>query len=351
MSGLLNLVRPEIRAMRPYRSAVFEDGLVRLNANENPWRPPGDDSERGLNWYPEPRPATLQRRLAAHYGVDPDRLLVTRGSSEAIDLVIRAFCRAGTDSVVLCPPTFGMYEVYAQVQDARVRAVPLLRQQGYALDVEGIVGQWTESDKLVFVCSPNNPTGNRFPTADVADLAGRLRGRGCIVLDAAYAEFSTADDSLVLQERFDNLLVLRTLSKAMALAGVRCGALIGPAEVVDAVGCVLPPYTFPVLCADAVTRCLEPETAAEWQRRVAVLKNERERMARALASLPVITRVWPSDANFLLVESRNPQALVGAARKGGIMLRDFSWDPYLPGCVRITIGTPEQNRQLIEALS
>lgn len=350
MSGLLDLIRPEIRAMRPYRSAVFEDGLVRLNANENPWRPPGDDTGRGLNWYPEPRPATLQRRLAAHYGVDPDRLLVTRGSSEAIDLVIRAFCRAGVDSVVICPPTFGMYEVYAQVQGAPVRIVPLLRAQGYRLDVEGIAGQWTERDRIVFVCSPNNPTGNRFPTADVAELAGRLRGIGCVVLDAAYAEFGTADDSLELQERFDNVLVLRTLSKAMALAGVRCGALIGPADVVEVVGCVLPPYTFPVVCSDAVARCLEPENAAEWQRRVAVLKEERERMARTLAGLPGIARVWPSDANFLLVEARDPQALVGAARAGGIMLRDFSWDPYLPGCVRITIGTPEQNRRLIDAL-
>jgi len=135
------LVRPEIREMRPYRSAQFEAGLVRLNANENPWRPVGDDSSTGLNWYPEPRPFALSAALAAHYGVPAERLLVTRGSSEAIDVVIRAFCRAGQDEVVICPPTFGMYETYAQIQGAGIRRVPLLRERGYA-EIVPVIGQY-----------------------------------------------------------------------------------------------------------------------------------------------------------------------------------------------------------------
>jgi histidinol-phosphate aminotransferase len=350
MSTALDLIRPEVRRLKPYRSAQFEDGCVRLNANENPWRPPGDGTQRGLNWYPEPRPLRLQQQLAAHYGISPARLLVTRGSSEAIDVAIRGFCRPGADRVVICPPTFGMYGVYAQLQVAAVRSVPLRCEDGYSLDVAGILDNWTDADKLLFLCSPNNPTGNRIPDDDVRRITGKLRGRGCVILDAAYAEFSDADASLELAAEFDNLLVLRTLSKAMGLAGARCGALIGSPPLVDALSCILPPYTFPAPCAEAVERCLEPAALAESDRRVATLRSERQRMETALARCQGIRRVWPSAANFLLIEAEAAPRLVATARKAGILLRDFSWDPYLPGCVRITIGTPEQNDRLLQAL-
>lgn len=351
MTGIVDLIRPEIRKMRPYKSAEFVDGMARLNANENPWRPPGDSTARGLNWYPEPRPFELQQRLAAHYGIDSSRLLVTRGSSEAIDVTIRGFCRPGTDGIVICPPTFGMYEAYAQIQSARIRAVPLLRDRGYALDVRGVLDGWTETDRVIFLCSPNNPTGNPLAETDVAEIAGALGGRGCVVVDAAYAEFAGDDRSLELLQRFENVIVLRTLSKAMALAGVRCGALLAVPQVVDLLSCVLPPYTFPVLCADAVMHCLEPANAAEWRRRVELLKSERARLAAALQRIPGITRVWPSDANFILAEAADPRRLVAAARAGRILIRDFSWDPSLPRCVRITVGTPEQNDRLLGALA
>lgn len=350
MSGIVELVRPEIRRMRPYRSAQFEAGLVRLNANENPWRPAGDPTAAGLNWYPEPRPFALSAALAAHYGVPAEQLLVTRGSSEAIDVVIRAFCRAGQDELVICPPTFGMYETYAQIQGAIIRRVPLLRERGYTLDVEGILAQWTAATRVVFVCSPNNPTGNSVPLADIRRLAGGLRDRGVVVVDAAYAEFAAEDFTLALLAEFDNVIVLRTLSKAMALAGVRCGALLAAAPVTALLGCVLPPYTFPTLCAEAVQRCLAPGESAGWRARVARLRAERERLAAALAGVPGVRKVWPSDANFILVESDDAKALVAAARAGGVSLRDFSWDPDLPGCVRITVGSPEQNDQLLRAL-
>lgn len=350
MSTTLDLMRPDILQLNAYRSAQFEDGYVRLNANENPWRPPGDTTARGVNRYPEPRPLALQQRLAAHYGVGDERLLVTRGSSEAIDLVIRGFCRAGTDAVVICPPTFGMYEVYARVQGARIRSVPLLRERGYALDVDAILAGWSATDRLVFVCSPNNPTGNSFATADIVRLAGALAGRGVVVLDAAYADFSAHDVSLDLLTRFENIVVLRTLSKAMALAGVRCGALLGAPPLVEVLGRVLPPYTFPALCAEVVERCLDPANRAEWQRRMEILKAGRDTLATGLARVPGIAKVWPSDANFLLIETRDAAALVARAKAGGVLVRDFGHDPALPGCIRITIGTPEQNAQLLAAL-
>jgi histidinol-phosphate aminotransferase len=345
----VDLVRPDIRNMRPYRSAEFEAGFIRLNANENPWPPPGD-SDAGLNRYPEPRPLTLAAQLAAHYGVAPRQLLVTRGSSEGIDIVVRAFCRAGMDRIVICPPTFGMYETYAQIQGAGIRRVPLLRDRGYALDAERLVHDWSGEDRVLFLCSPNNPTGNGIPAPVVREVATALAGRAVLVLDAAYVEFAAADPTRELLE-LDNVIVLRTLSKAMALAGVRCGALLAAPELVDVLGRVLPPYTFPTVCARAVQRCLEPANAAEWRRRVQVLIAERARLAAALAANRRVSRVWPSEANFLLLESPAPGELVAAARAGGVLLRDFGWDPVLPGCIRVTVGDPAQNDQLLRALA
>lgn len=351
MTGLTALIRPEIREMRPYRSAQFETGCVRLNANESPWRPPGDDTQAGLNWYPEPRPTRLTNSLALHYGVAPDSLLVTRGSSEAIDVVIRGFCRAGIDEMVICPPTFGMYETYAQIQGALIRRVPLLRERDYALDAAAILSDWSERSRVVFVCSPNNPTGNSLAVSQIRELAHGLRDRGAVVLDAAYAEFADSNPCKELLADFDNVIVLRTLSKAMGLAGVRCGVLIAPPAVTALLGCVLPPFTFPTVCAEAVQRCLEPANAAEWQRRISLLKTERERLSRELARSPRIRRIWPSDANFVLVESDDPRGLVTSARKGGVLIRDFTWDPYLPNCIRITVGDPAQNDQLLRSVA
>ncbi len=350
MNSLVELVRPDLRHMRPYRSARFEDGCVRLNANESPWRPPGDASGPGLNRYPEPRPLRLTAGLARHYGVPTGQLLVTRGSSEAIDVVIRTFCRAGTDEVVVCPPTFGMYETYAQIQGAPLRRIPLRRELGYLPDIGAILAQWTAQTRVVFVCSPNNPTGNSVPAAAIDALATGLAGRGVVVVDAAYIEFAAEDPTPGLLARHDNVLVLRTLSKAMALAGVRCGALLGPAAIIPLLGCVLPPYTFATVCAEAVERCLEPGHAAEWQRRIGLLQAERGRLAATLGRLPAVRRVWPSEANFLLLEVGDPQAFLAAARARDVLLRDFSWDPALPGAIRVTIGDPAENDRLLQAL-
>ena len=223
MSTLLELARPEIRDLRPYRAAQCADGLLRLNANETPWRPPGDDTGRGLNRYPETCPVTLTECLAKYYDLAADQLLVTRGSSEAIDLLIRCFCSAGNNDVLICPPTFGMYEVYAQVQGAGIVEVSLRKEDGFVLDVDGIKGAWTERCKLLFLCSPNNPTGNRIETAQIEELCRFLDGRGIVIVDAAYIEFADQDPSIELLSRHKNVVILRTLSKALGLAGIRWG--------------------------------------------------------------------------------------------------------------------------------
>ncbi len=351
MSGVLALARPSVLTLEPYRSASYAGGRVRLNANEAPWRPPGDDSEAGLNRYPDPRPVALTRALGAYYGRSVEELLVTRGSSEAIDLVIRTFCEAGRSEVVICPPTFGMYEVYANIQGARLRRVPLLRDEGYALDVAGILAGWTPESRLVFVCSPNNPTGNRVPTPVINELCDALAGRGIVIVDGAYSEFAAEDPTAALLASHENVIVLRTLSKALALAGVRCGALLARREIVDVVGRVLPPYCFPTLSQEAVLRCLDPEARALLAARRQTLRSERERVAGALRALPGICRVWPSDANFVYVEADDAPALCARARASGVLIRDFSWSPEMPGGLRITIGTPEENDLLLSALS
>lgn len=350
MTSPLEMLRPEIRQLKPYKPADYVGGFVRLNANETPWRPPGDDSRDGLNRYPDPRPAELTERLTAFYGLEPGELLVTRGSSEAIDVLIRAFCRAGQDSIVICPPTFGMYETYAHIQGAAVQTVPLNRADGYSLPVDQILTAWRPGTKLVFVCSPNNPTGNSYPDSEVDRLCIGLAGRGVVVLDAAYQEFAGSDPLPGILKRHDNVVVLRTLSKALGLAGVRCGSLIGRKSLVELLGGVLPPYCFPTTSQDVVLRLLTKEARSELAGRVQRIVSERPRLVAALGALPGISRVWPSAANFVLVEARDCAEMMARARQAGILLRDFSWDPYLPGCIRITVGAPAENDKLLQAL-
>ena len=345
MSNLLDLARPEIRALHAYRAAGHEDGLVRLNANETPWPAIGDGDS--LNRYPNERPVTLTGRLTAHYGLDPGRLLVTRGSTDAIDLLLRGFCRAGQDEIIICPPTFTMYQVYAHIQGATVREVPLLRERGFALNHKAIIDSWTPQTKLLFVCSPNNPTGNRVPEAELDELCVALAGRGLVVVDGAYSEFADSDPTRSLLQRHDNVVVLRTLSKAYGLAGIRCGALLAHAEIVSMLGKVLPPYAFPTPSVQAALRCLEQLDEDEQNQRIAKLTAERARLASELAELDSVTQIWPSEANFLLAEFGEPGQAVKAARRGGVLLRDFSEEPGLSGCLRITVGDTDQNNQLL----
>lgn len=350
MTGVLELARPEIRDLHAYQPAKYASGMVRLNANETAWPPPGDTSSPGLNRYPEARPIELTNALARHFGVKPDRLIATRGSSEAIDLLIRCFCAAYADDVVICPPTFGMYRVYAQVQAAGVRELPLCAEKGYSLDVGSIEATWDARCKLLFLCSPNNPTGNTVDAEDIDRLCATLKGRGVIVVDAAYAEFSSQTDLPALLEQHDNLVVLRTLSKALGVAGARCGAAIADPTVVELLGRILPPYCFSTPSQRAVLASLSDRLANQFDERIALLRAERSRVAERLSSMDKVRRVWPSEANFLLVEVADPERFDAAAKAGKVLIRDFSKEPYTIDCFRITIGTEAENEQLLTAL-
>ncbi len=346
------LVRPEIGALKPYVAATYAEGVLRLNANESPWSPIAPStgiSLKELNRYPDERPWELTARLADFYGVDPDCLLVTRGSSEGIDLLIRSFCRSGTDEIVINPPTFGMYRVYADVQGAAIKEIPLLSEQGYALDVSSILNNWSDTSKLVFICSPNNPTGNSVSQTELEALCESLQGKGLVVIDAAYTEFANYDPT-ELVSRFDNVVVLRTLSKALGLAGVRCGAVIASPQIIGYLQQILPPYSYPKPCQEAVLAALDPANRSEQLQRIATLKSERERLLEYCKSNTGFSTVWPSDANFIFVTATDPEDVIAATEAGFVRIRDFSKDKSAPNGFRITVGTPEENDQLINAL-
>jgi len=349
MSGVLHLARPEIVALAPYSPARWDPSLVRLHANENPWRPAGDLSRAGLNRYPEPQPSALFRRLGDLYGVPPAQVLVGRGSDEGIDLLVRAFCAAGRSEVVVCPPTFAMYRFAAEVQGARVVEVPL-RSGDFSLDPGAVLDACGPATRIVFLCSPNNPTGNALDPGDVEKVVAGLQSRALVVVDEAYVEFSSRASLVGWLSRFDNLVILRTLSKAHGLAGARCGAVLAAPEVIELLRRLIPPYAISIQTVEAVLEATEPARLEAMAQQVEALRRERERVARALAALPRVSRVWPSEANFLMVSSPDPGALLDAGIAAGLLVRDVRAYPGLAQCLRITVGTPEQNDRLVAAL-
>ena len=351
MSWVTELARADIVALRVYEHAAWRPELQRLHANELPWDPSGRDAREGLNRYPQPQPRALLERLAELYGVSPASVLLGRGSDEAIDLLCRAFCRAGMDAVLVCPPTFGMYSVSARIQGAAVIEVPLLAERGFALDEQQVLERCTARTKLLFLCSPNNPTGNLLEEAAVLRLAAALAGRALVVLDEAYLEFSGRASLARRLAEFPNLAVLRTLSKAYGLAGARCGALLADPEVIALLRKIIPPYAIPRLTADAALARLAPGALATLQPQLATLLAERSRLQRELPALRAVRRVWPSDANFILAEFEDAGDALERAAAAGLLVRDARGYPGLGRALRISIGTPEQNTRLLESWS
>lgn len=350
MSSVLALARPEIAALQPYSHARWDPTLERLHANENPWRAPGDMTAGGLNRYPEPQPLELIERLARLYGVRPDQLLAGRGSDEGIDLLVRAFCRAGQDSVLILPPTFGMYGVAARIQGAGVLEVPLDAARGFAPDAERLLAAWHTGVKLVFFCTPNNPTGNLVDPAIIEATLRALDGRAVVVVDEAYAEFTSSPGFARRLEEFPNLAVLRTLSKAYALAGARCGVVLASPEIIGLLRRMIPPYALPVATIEAALAATTPAGLEQACRRVGQLRDERERLRGRLARLAQVRQVHPSDANFLLVAFHDAGRALEAGIRAGLLVRDVRGQPGLGDCLRVTVGTPSQNDRLLEAL-
>jgi histidinol-phosphate aminotransferase len=350
VNPVLALARPDILDVKAYSHAAWLPALTRLHANEAPWRPDGDATAAGLNRYPEPQPAALIARLAQLYAVAPNQLLATRGSDEAIDVLSRLYLRAGVDSILQCTPTFGMYQVAARIQGAGVVEVLLRRADAWRVDPDRLLAAWNPHVKLVYLCSPNNPTANLLETGAIEAICTALDGKAVVVVDEAYVEWSGAPSLAPWLARFPTLAILRTLSKAHALAGARIGALLANPALIELGRRILPPYCLAQPTIESALRALEPAALGAARERIVQLLREREVLRRALEASPLVDKVWPSDANFLLVDCRDADRFMHAARAGGFIVRDLRSNPALPNALRVTVGTPAENRALLASL-
>jgi histidinol-phosphate aminotransferase len=348
IEAVMQLARPEIRSLQPYAHAVWDPALVRLHANELPWTSTADLVVDDLNRYPEPQPAELIAALARYYTVANEQVLATRGGDEAIDLVTRAFCPAGASSVIVTPPTFGMYAVAAAIQGARVLAVPLSARYQLAIDA---VSDAIETDtRIVWLCSPNNPTGNLLDPRAVDAVLQAATGRALVVIDEAYAEFATEASATTLLANNPHLVVLKTLSKAHGLAGARVGALLAHSDIVRLLRRIIPPYALARPSIVAALAALQPAALALTAVRVNRLITARAAIAAQLADCAAITRVFPSDSNFLLVRCRDAQRVFAALQRAGLLVRDFSASAATANCLRMTIGNDEHNALLLKTV-
>lgn len=341
--GIESLARPEIVAMKPYSSARKEapgKGIL-LNANESPrslLAEPGS-----LNRYPDPQPAELISRLANLYGVARETVLVTRGSDEGIDLLTRVFCRAGQDAIAQCPPNFGMYRIAAQTQGADIVSVNRKAADGFRLNEQALLSTLKEDRriKLVFLTSPNNPTGDLIGTDFLRQLLILTQDRAIVVLDEAYAEFCDQASAVAMIADYENLVVLRTLSKAWAAAGLRCGAVLAQPSVIALLRRVIAPYPLPSPVVSLALRMLEDDVLDKQKDLLDELKSNKQVLLEKLAPLRFIREILPGAANFILIRVDRSEDLLSFCANRGVIIRGFPADPLLAGCIRISVGTEE----------
>jgi len=340
-SMIHNLARKNILAMKPYQSARLEGGGtkldIHLDANENPHRLVEGNSNR----YGEKQPQELLALMAGLYGVKLSQIIATRGADEAIDLLIRCFCEPHEDSIAVSPPTFSMYEFYANVSGVAVNNYPL--HDVLEVDFDALhAGQ----DKLIFICSPNNPVGNSQSQEDIVKLAKAKIGVALIVVDEAYIEFSQEESYVNLLADNANIVVLRTLSKAYSLAGERCGAAIAGADIIELMLRALSPYPLANAAVEKIIQALKNKNAGA---NISRILSEKLHMEEHLLVMNCVEKLYPSDANYLLVQFKNAGKVMEALRQAGIKVRDRS--SLVADCLRISIGLAEENKRVLDVLS
>jgi histidinol-phosphate aminotransferase len=338
------LVRKNIRQLKPYSSARSEfSGIAKvfLDANENSF---GSPLTKWYNRYPDPLQWELKKKIGTIKNIEPDYMLLGNGSDECIDLLIRAFCDPQKDNIIICPPTYGMYEVYARINDVNVKEVQLLPD--YQLNLEGFEAAIDAQTKLIFLCSPNNPTGNSLDREDVEIVLNNFDG--IVVIDEAYINYSRHRSFLTELKDYPNLVVMQTFSKAWGLAALRLGVNFASKEIIGVLNTIKPPYNI-----NSATQELALQALDHLEEVNAMIKEtvkERAALANALAALPLVSKVYPSDANFLLAKMKDATRVYDYLKDEGIIVRNRSNVLLCEDCLRITVGTPEQDRQLIEAL-
>ncbi len=344
------LARENVRNLTPYQSArrLGGKGDVWLNANEFPTPVEFQLTAQTLNRYPECQPKAVIENYAAYAGVKPEQVLVSRGADEGIELLVRAFCEPGKDAILYCPPTYGMYSVSAETIGVECRTVPTL--ENWQLDLPGIADK-LDGVKVVYVCSPNNPTGQLINPQDFRTLLEMTRGKALVVADEAYIEFCPQATLAGWLNEYPNLVILRTLSKAFALAGLRCGFTLANEEVIALLLKVIAPYPLSTPIADIAAQALAPQGITAMRERVAQILAERQYLVANLDGIPCVEQVFNSETNYILVRIKASSAVFKSLWDQGIILRDQNKQPSLSGCLRITIGTREESQRVIDALN
>lgn len=337
---LQRLVRKNINTLEPYSSARddFKDqgrNMVYLDANESPFR-------KGLNRYPDPQQKLLKKIISGIKKVDEDCILLGNGSDEVLDLLFRAFCEPNVENVITLPPTYGMYGVLSSINAIENREVQLL--PNFQPDIKAIVNAIDLHTKLIFLCSPNNPTGNCFSDEAVTDLLTAFKG--IVVIDEAYIDFSDKGSWLDKLRGYPNLVVVQTLSKAYGLAGIRLGILYGSRQIIDVLNKIKPPYNINQLTQ--LTAIKELAYADRTLSQIQIIKDERDKLMQQLKKIPFIEKVFSSDANFILVQVDNAAKRYSQLIESGIVVRNRSSQPLCSNCLRITVGTPSENNKLIK---
>ncbi|MFI4954494.1 MAG: histidinol-phosphate transaminase [Gammaproteobacteria bacterium] len=348
-----NLIRDDLKNFKPYSSArdeSKENDMIFLNANESPWEYTQTLDNIVLNRYPSKQPKELLPQLAELYQVLEEQLMMLRGSDEAIDLLIRLFCSAREDAIMICPPTFGMYAVGAALQGVEVIEVPLYKAQDYQLNYSDLLLKWTPKVKIVFLCSPNNPTGNLLNPREIINLCNTLSGKSIVVVDEAYIEFSDQESMTSYLDQCENLVVLRTFSKAFGLAGARCGFLLAQKEIVDWIRYIVAPYPLSSMVIEVVAQALSSARLQEVQDHILTIQAERGYLFKELKNISWIKKVWVSAANYILIEVEDAAKTMQFCNEKGFVLRDMSSKPQLENCIRISIGKPEENKLLLQAM-
>lgn len=347
--NLENIVRDNVKNLVPYSSARREfdnygDGSAQifLDANENSFGSPlGENYHR----YPDPMQTEIKEKIAARNDITPEMIFVGNGSDEAIDLLIRIFCRPQKDNILICPPTYGMYEVAAAVNDVEVKRAAL--NDNFDLDCEAIKRAIDSETKIIFICSPNNPTGNSLARLEIFNLLRYFNG--IVAVDEAYVHFSRQESFVPLIEKFPNLIVLQTFSKAWGLAGLRVGSAFASPEIIALFNKIKPPYNVSEVAQRALLEVFEKST--DFAASVLNIINERERLIEKLNRMPFVEKIYPSDANFLLVKVKNAEKIYRFLLGEKIVVRNRNNIELCAGCLRITVGTPPENDKLLEALA
>lgn len=338
------LLRGNIKKLIPYSSARDEfkgEASILLDANENSF---GSPLPFNYNRYPDPLQLKLKDKISQIKGVPSNNIFLGNGSDEAIDLLFRAFCEPGIDNVIIVPPTYGMYEVSANINDVAVQKVNLT--PSFQLNIEGIAEAINKHTKIIFICSPNNPTGNSINRDDIETVLSNFNG--LVVVDEAYINFARQKSFIQELLEYNNLVVLQTLSKAWGLAGLRIGMAFASEEIIHIFNKIKPPYNINQASQKLALEALDNiDEVNDWIKQSV---KERELLTQALLKLPFVHHVYPSDANFLLIKTANPRGIYNHLVALGIIIRDRSSVILCEGCLRITVGTPLENKKLLAAL-